>query len=112
MRRSGSRSCEIRKGWFETTVSAFSKERPSIAALRLDGDWYESTMTCLVHLFPLVAPGGVVLIDDYFDWLGCRRAVHDYLSREERPEPIVSSRLGRVAWLPKRDDAAAHERLP
>jgi len=101
MQRSRSRAYEIRKGWFETTVPAFAAEQPRIAVLRLDGDWYESTMTCLTHLFPLVERGGVVIIDDYYDWPGCTRAVHHYLSQEDRPEPIVSTRLGRTVWLQK-----------
>jgi macrocin-O-methyltransferase TylF-like protien len=36
----------------------------SIALLRLDSDWYESTVVCLTHLYDLVPLGGVVVIDD------------------------------------------------
>jgi O-methyltransferase len=52
-----------------------------IALLRLDGDWYESTMACLDALYDRVVPGGLVIIDDYYTWDGCARAVHDFLSR-------------------------------
>jgi hypothetical protein len=27
-----------------------------------------------------MSPGGVIVIDDYDDWSGCRRAVADFLS--------------------------------
>ncbi|MEO8414423.1 MAG: TylF/MycF/NovP-related O-methyltransferase [Ginsengibacter sp.] len=59
-----------------------------IAVLRLDGDWYESTMSCLKFLFPKVVPGGMIIIDDCHIWEGCTKAVHDYLSNFERPERI------------------------
>ncbi len=51
-----------------------------IALLRLDTDWYESTAHELRHLFPLLAPGGVLIIDDYGHWEGARRAVDEYLA--------------------------------
>lgn len=88
MRRAGSKDFSIRAGWFNETVPKYAAERPQIAVLRLDGDWYDSTMVCLEHLYPLVAPGGVTLIDDYGHWDGCTRAVHDYLSRIDSAEPI------------------------
>jgi O-methyltransferase len=51
-----------------------------IAILRLDTDFYSSTRHELVHLYPLVAPGGVVIIDDYGAWQGARRAVDEFLA--------------------------------
>ncbi|HEX4969353.1 MAG TPA: TylF/MycF/NovP-related O-methyltransferase [Nitrospiraceae bacterium] len=73
---------KIVEGWFDQTVSQVAREvEPhSIALLRLDGDWYDSTRCCLDALMPLVSEGGVVVIDDYYAWDGCARAVHDYLS--------------------------------
>ncbi|RYZ21521.1 MAG: macrocin O-methyltransferase [Chitinophagaceae bacterium] len=52
-----------------------------IALLRLDTDWYESTRHELLHLFPLVVPGGVVIIDDYGHWQGARKAVDEYFTQ-------------------------------
>ncbi|HYW73193.1 MAG TPA: TylF/MycF/NovP-related O-methyltransferase, partial [Pyrinomonadaceae bacterium] len=49
-----------------------------IALLRLDTDWYQSTRHELTHLFPRLAPGGVLIIDDYGHWQGARRAVDEY----------------------------------
>ncbi len=66
-------------GWFDDTVPAYAAKAGPIAVLRLDGDWYSSTKVCLEHLYPLVADGGIVLIDDYYAWDGCARAVHEYL---------------------------------
>jgi len=55
-----------------------------IALLRLDTDFYASTRVELEHLYPLVVPGGVVIIDDYGAWQGARRAVDEFL--EGRPD--------------------------
>jgi hypothetical protein len=66
------------KGWFNETIPPF-KASERIALLRLDADWYESTLVCLKYLYPQVAPGGVVIIDDYEPWDGCARAVHEFL---------------------------------
>jgi hypothetical protein len=80
MKKARAIRCTIVKGWFDKTLPDFKAEG-GIAILRLDADWYESTMTCLKYLFPQVNPGGVVIIDDYYAFDGCARAVHDYLSR-------------------------------
>jgi hypothetical protein len=51
-----------------------------ISLLRLDTDWYESTRCELEYLFPLLSPGGILIIDDYGHWHGCRKAVNEYFS--------------------------------
>lgn len=100
MRRCGSSDHEIIRGWFDDTVPVWAADQRPVAVLRLDGDWYESTMVSLQNLFPLVVPGGVVIIDDYFVWEGCARAVHDYLSETKSPERIRSTAHA-VAYLEK-----------
>jgi O-methyltransferase len=57
----------------------------SIAILRLDTDWYDSTRTELEVLYEKVSPGGVVLIDDYGYWLGARKAVDEFIERLSDP---------------------------
>jgi hypothetical protein len=66
------------EGKVEDTIPGCVPER--IALLRLDTDWYESTKHELVHLFPRLVPGGVLIIDDYGHWHGARQAVDEYLS--------------------------------
>ncbi len=97
---------ELVKGWFDDTIPPFAETSPRIAVLRLDGDWYESTMCCLTNLFPHVVENGLVLIDDYGYWEGCTRAVHDYLSAEKRTEPIQHSKFS-VTFLVKGTGYAA-----
>jgi hypothetical protein len=55
-----------------------SRAPQEIALLRLDTDWYESTRHELVHLFPRISRGGILIIDDYGHWSGARRAVDEY----------------------------------
>jgi len=62
--------------------------------LRLDSDWYESTKQCLENLFDLVVDGGLVIIDDYYVWDGCARAVHDFLSKRGSLCKLQQSRGG------------------
>jgi O-methyltransferase len=56
-----------------------------IALLRLDTDWYESTRHELTHLYPRIAPAGVLIIDDYGFWTGARKAVDEYVVGEQLP---------------------------
>jgi O-methyltransferase len=72
---------EFRQGWFRDTVPGAGPSIGPIAILRLDGDWYESTMVCLEGLYDQVVAGGFVIIDDYRFWDGCRRAVDEFLAR-------------------------------
>lgn len=84
---------EIIKGWFSEVLPEI-KINEEIALLRLDGDWYESTMDCLIHLYPKVIIGGVIIIDDYYMWDGCAKAVHDYFSINNITARIRESKLG------------------
>jgi hypothetical protein len=64
------------KGMVENTIPQVIPDK--IALLRLDTDWYESTYHELVHLFPKLVKGGVLIIDDYGFWKGSRAAVDQY----------------------------------
>ncbi|WP_246067703.1 TylF/MycF/NovP-related O-methyltransferase [Changchengzhania lutea] len=54
-----------------------------IAILRLDTDWYESTLHELEYLFPKLVKGGILIIDDYGHWQGCKKAVDEYLDKNK-----------------------------
>jgi O-methyltransferase len=69
----------FRQGMVEDTL----KNEPlpeRIAILRLDTDFYESTKIELELLYPLLAPGGVLIIDDYGLWQGSKKAVDEYFA--------------------------------
>lgn len=92
------------QGWFESTVPGVASElsEQGIAVLRLDGDWYASTDVSLKHLCPITSEGGIVIIDDYYAWDGCARALHDYLSRSDFPYRIKSLPYNFGAYFVKR----------
>jgi hypothetical protein len=85
------------EGKVEATIPKRVPER--IALLRLDTDWYESTRHELEHLYPLLAPGGILIIDDYGHFRGAREAVDEYFA----DEPVFLSRIdytGRLVVKP------------
>ena len=84
------------KGKVEDTIPATVPE--SIALLRLDTDWYESTAHELLYLFPLLNKGGVLILDDYGHWQGARKAVDEYI--EQNKIQVLLNRIdetGRIA---------------
>jgi O-methyltransferase len=85
---SGATQVTIVEGWFEDTLLGFIPPCP-VAILRLDGDWYDSTLVALESLFKYLAPQGIVIVDDYYAWDGCSRAVHDFLSRHALPARLT-----------------------
>jgi O-methyltransferase len=69
------------KGKVEETLPSM---RPNcLSLLRLDTDWYESTKHELIHLFPLLDPCGLLIIDDYGHWQGAQKAVDEYLAERK-----------------------------
>jgi hypothetical protein len=86
-------------GKVEETLPARAPQ--SIALLRLDTDWYESTRHELEHLYPRLVAGGVLIIDDYGHWAGCRKAVDEYFAA--RNIRLLLNRVdytGRIAIKP------------
>jgi len=68
------------RGEVEKTLPNSFHER--IAILRLDTDWYKSSLHELVHMFPLLVRGGVLLLDDYFLWPGKKKATDEYFMKK------------------------------
>lgn len=97
---SGAADWSITAGWFADTLPGVDIPE-GIAILRLDGDWYDSTLTCLEALFPLVAHNGIVIIDDYYIWDGCARAVHEYLAAHDS-DARISQFMNTVAYIQKK----------
>ncbi len=67
------------KGKVEDSIPEAAPARISI--LRLDTDWYESTYHELVHLFPRLSVGGVLILDDYGHWRGAKEAADQYFAQ-------------------------------
>lgn len=67
---------EFIKGWFSDTLPTASIER--ISVLRLDGDYYSSTMDALNSLYTKISPGGFIIVDDYNSFASCKQAISDF----------------------------------
>jgi O-methyltransferase len=98
MTLAGANDFELVRGWFDVTTPSHRAGEP-IALLRLDGDWYDSTLVCLENLFDRVVPGGLIILDDYHAWDGCSRALHTFLCRRSATERIRS--LGNTCYMVK-----------
>jgi hypothetical protein len=75
-----------------------------IALLRLDTDYYQSTKHELAHLGPRIPVGGVLLIDDYGHFQGCKKAVDEYVAElAESDRHLLLNRIdysGRITLMP------------
>jgi hypothetical protein len=76
------KNIEYVKGMVETTLT-LDRVPEKISFLRIDTDWYESTKIELEVLYPKLVSGGVLIIDDYGHWGGCRKAVDEYFENQE-----------------------------
>ncbi len=82
---------EFLKGWFSETLPKAPIK--NLAVLRLDGDMYSSTMDSLQNLYHKVSKGGYVIVDDYYSWESCRRAVTDFLAQNS-----ISPKITAIDW--------------
>ncbi len=89
----------VHEGLFSATFPA--ADVPPIAILRLDADWYELTRLCLERFWDGLISGALVLVDDYYTWEGCRRALHEFLAGRQAKEAVHESWFGKVAYLIK-----------
>lgn len=83
------KNIKLIKGKVEETLKIKKNLPKKISLLRLDTDWYKSTKIELEKLYPLLAKGGVLLIDDYGHWKGARKATDEYFKNSK----ILMSRI-------------------
>ena len=84
----------LHKGLFEDTWPGVTGEINSIAFAHIDCDWYDPVKFCLNAVADKIAPGGVIVMDDYNDYGGCRTATNEFLS--ERPKYKISRNYGNL----------------
>lgn len=84
------------KGFFEDTLPDAPTEQ--LALLRLDGDLYASTRDALVHLYPKLSPGAFCIVDDYYSFVECRRAIDEYREAHNITAPLVQIDWASVYW--------------
>jgi hypothetical protein len=84
------------EGWFKDTLPTAPVD--ALAVLRLDGDYYESTIQILESLYHKVSPGGFVIVDDYGCIEACRQAVTDFRAANGIEDEIVPVDWTGVYW--------------
>jgi O-methyltransferase len=88
-------------GWFQQSLRGFmaSYSPQSQLVLHVDCDLYSSTLYCLTTLDPVIAPGTLIVLDDFFDALHVYRALTDYCSAYVRQYKILARtpELGQAA---------------
>jgi Macrocin-O-methyltransferase (TylF) len=62
------------KGLLQNTMKI---DQP-VAFAHIDVDWYEPVKTCLERVVPNLSVSGILILDDYHDWGGCRKATDEY----------------------------------
>lgn len=72
------RQIELVRGLFEDTLPAMP-DAP-VALAHIDCDWYEPVRLCLGKVLRNLSPGGFVIVDDYHDWEGARRATDEVVA--------------------------------
>jgi O-methyltransferase len=91
----------IRKGLFQDT---FKLDLPStVMLLHIDSDWYDSVMQTLVTFYPLVHDGGLIVLDDFGYWEGCRKAFYAFC-RQAGIEPLLERVGNTQAFWRKRQE--------
>jgi O-methyltransferase len=90
-------------GWFKDTLPTAPIEQ--LALVRLDGDLYESTIDAITALYPKLAIGGYMIVDDYNAPLfvdACGQAIRDYRDEHGITEPIQEIDWTGVYWRRER----------
>jgi len=86
------------KGWFEDTLPVQKEAMGPVALLRVDGDWYDSTMCVLDNLYGSVSEGGHVLIDDYCSCFGAQKATDEFLDKNNIETTLVPDGRGGASF--------------
>jgi predicted O-methyltransferase YrrM len=98
------------KGYFQETLPRMRNMVGMISLLHMDGDWYESTQAILQNLYDRVVSNGLIQVDDYGFWEGCRQAVHEFETQRQ-----IKFEINRIddtgVWFPRPDKFPIHSRI-
>ena len=92
------------KGFFKDSFPTYEQEihNRKLSFLNIDCDWYDSYNIVLNTFFDDVVPGGYVVIDDYYYWEGCKKAVNEFFDRKNfHPKLHPTDRIGVWFQVPK-----------
>lgn len=66
------------KGLLQNTM----KLSEPIALAHIDVDWHDPVKHSLEQIYPKLVLNGSIILDDYYDWGGCRKAVDEFLKNK------------------------------
>ena len=90
----------FKKGWFSEILNSDNFDN-NLSLIRIDADWYQSTLDVLENCYNKLSEGGIVIIDDY-KLLGCKKAVDDFrLKNNVKDEIKVADEDSGVVWWRK-----------
>ncbi len=75
----GGKQISLHKGLFENTMHFSSEQKVALA--HIDCDWYEPVYFCLTQIYDVWSRGGYIILDDYHDYGGCKKAVDEFLEK-------------------------------
>ncbi|MBI2024345.1 class I SAM-dependent methyltransferase [Candidatus Giovannonibacteria bacterium] len=78
---------KIIEGWFSETFPKVKIEK--IAILHIDADFYEPVKMSLEKFYPSVVPGGIVVLDDFGTWEGCRAAFEEFRKKQNKKIDLI-----------------------
>lgn len=88
---------QIVAGHFSDSFDRDPRPR-EIALLHVDADWYDSVWLCLDAWYDKISVGGVVILDDFGYWSGCRQAFYEFIVKNKvTPAPLLN-RSNEAAW--------------
>ncbi len=89
------------KGLFQDTLEIQENvdNVGEIAVLRLDSDWYESTKICLEKLYDSVIDGGIIIIDDYGQFIGAKKATDEFRNKHKIITPLIKTDYTEYYWV-------------
>lgn len=103
----GEQNVRLVKGLVQDTMTITGP----VAVAHVDLDWFDPVSHALSRIFPNLVEGGSIIVDDYFDWESCRRAVDAFLAEHGRSVCLDASfgslRITRTAASASVDSAAA-----
>ncbi|WP_205672438.1 TylF/MycF/NovP-related O-methyltransferase [Ammoniphilus sp. YIM 78166] len=76
------------KGLFQDTLIL----NDPVVLAHLDCDWYDSVSVCLERIVPLLVKGGKLIIDDYYTWSGCYKAVNEFFSDKKENYKFIDGK--------------------
>lgn len=79
------------KGLFEDTWPTHACEK--IAFAHVDCDWYDPVKYCVAVTAAKMDVGGIMVIDDYHDYSGCRKAIDEFLVEQPSFQAVPGRNL-------------------